>query len=288
MTKATSTSSAAQRTDRLFRGLGLVATGLGLAVLLLLVGALLWDGLQRLSGPFLTSGASRFPQKAGILPALVGTAWLMVLTALLAIPVGVGAGIYLEEYGKNNRFAGFLEININNLAGVPSVIYGLLGLQVFARELQLGASFLAGALTLSLLILPVIIVATREALKTVPASVREASYALGATRWQTISQQVLPAAGGGVLTGIILALSRAIGETAPLIVIGAKVFVSVPHSPFDPYTVLPLQIYNWISRPQTAYFTNAAAAIIVLLVITFLMNGLAIYLRTRWYNEANG
>ncbi len=280
--------SPGERSNRLFRSLGLAATGLGLAILLLLIGALLWDGFQRLNGSFLTNGASRFPQKAGILPALVGTAWLMGLTALLAIPVGVAAGIYLEEYGKNNRFAAFLEININNLAGVPSVIYGLLGLQLFARGLHLGASFMAGALTLSLLILPVIIVATREALKTVPPSIREASYALGATRWQTVSQQVLPAAGGGVLTGIILALSRAIGETAPLIVIGAKVFVSTPRSAFAPYTVLPIQIYNWISRPQTAYFTNAAAAIIVLLVITFLMNGLAIYFRNRWYNQANG
>ncbi len=281
MTKANALSGNRQQ-DRLFRGLGIVATGLGLAVLLFLVGVLLWDGVQRLSRAFLSGGASRFAQKAGILPALVGTAWLMVLTALLAIPVGVAAGIYLEEYGNANRLAGFLEVNINNLAGVPSVIYGLLGLQLFARLLHLGASFITGAFTLSLLILPVIIVATREALKTVPASVREASYALGASRWQTVSQQVLPAAGGGVLTGIILALSRAIGETAPLIVIGAKVFVSVPQSVFDPYTVLPLQIYNWISRPQAAYFTNAAAAILVLLVITFLMNGAAIYLRNQW------
>ncbi|MFD2938304.1 phosphate ABC transporter permease PstA [Spirosoma flavum] len=281
-------SSVNRRNDWLFRGLGILATGLGLATLLLLLGALLWDGLQRLDGAFLTTGASRFAEKAGILPALVGTGWLMILTALLAIPVGVGAGVYLEEYGNNNRFAAFLEININNLAGVPSVIYGLLGLQVFSRGLHLGASFMAGALTLSLLILPVIIVSTREALKTVPASIREASYALGATRWQTIYQQVLPAAGSGVLTGIILALSRAIGETAPLIVLGAKVFVSTPHSPFDPYTVLPLQIYNWISRPQTAYFTNAAAAIIILLLITFLLNGMAIYLRNRWNHQANG
>ncbi len=284
----TKSSVVNQYKDRLFRGMGIVATGLGLAVLLFLVGTLLWDGVQRLNWAFLTGGASRFAQKAGILPALVGTAWLMVLTALLAIPVGVAAGIYLEEYGRANRLAGFLEININNLAGVPSIIYGLLGLQLFARLAHFGASFLTGALTLALLILPVIIVATRESLKTVPASVREASYALGASRWQTVSQQVLPAAGGGVLTGIILALSRAIGETAPLIVIGAKVFVSVPHSVFDPYTVLPLQIYNWISRPQAAYFTNAAAAILVLLVITFLMNGLAIYLRNRWASEANG
>lgn len=282
------TLSANQRNDQLFRGLGMAATGLGLAVLLFLVGTLLWDGFQRLDWAFLSGGASRFAQKAGILPALVGTAWLMALTALLAIPVGVGAGIYLEEYGQQNRLAAFIEININNLAGVPSIIYGLLGLQLFARLAHLGASFMTGALTLSLLILPIIIVATREALKTVPASVREASYALGASRWQTVSQQVLPAAGGGVLTGIILALSRAIGETAPLIVIGAKVFVSVPRSVFAPYTVLPLQIYNWISRPQAAYFTNAAAAIIVLLVITFLMNGLAIYFRNQWARKANG
>lgn len=283
MTKAT--LSVNSRTNRLFQVLGLVATGLGLITLLLLLGALLWDGFHRLNLAFFANGASRFAEQAGILPALVGTAWLMGLTALIAIPIGVAAGIYLEEYSPANRFTAFLEINLNNLAGVPSILYGLLGLQVFARGLHLGASFMAGALTLSLLILPVIIVATREALKTVPNSVREASYALGATRWQTVSQQVLPAAGGGMLTGLILALSRAIGETAPLIVIGAKVFVSVPHSAFDPYTVLPLQIYNWISRPQRAYFTNAAAAILVLLVITFVMNGLAIYLRNRWTNQ---
>jgi phosphate transport system permease protein len=251
-------------------------------MLVLLLADIISDGLLRINLRFITGSASRFAELAGIFPALIGTTWIMLLTALFAVPVGVAAAIYLEEYGKNNFFASFLEINIANLAGVPSIIYGILGLQVFSRMLNLGASFLAGALTLSLLILPIIIVATREALKTVPNSIREASYALGATRWQTIRRQVLPAAGGGILTGIILALSRAIGETAPLIVIGAKVFVSVPHSIYDPYTVLPLQIFNWVSRPQKAFFTNAAAAILILLLLTFLMNGLAIYLRGRW------
>ena len=205
---------------------------------------------------------------------------------MIAIPLGISAGIYLQEYGTRNRLAHFIELNIANLAGVPSIIYGLLGLQIFVRTLNLGGSLLAGAFTLALLILPIIIVATREALKAVPNSLREASYGMGATKWQTTWLQILPAASGGILTGIILALSRAVGETAPLIVIGALAYVPfVAESPMDEFTVLPIQIFNWVSRPQEAFLVNAAAAIIILLAITFVMNGIAVYLRNRWQKK---
>jgi phosphate transport system permease protein len=210
----------------------------------------------------------------------------MVFTTIIAFPLGVSAGIYLQEYAKNNWLSRFLELNIANLAGVPSIIYGLLGLEIFVRGMNLGSSVLAGALTLSLLILPIIIVATREALRAVPYSIREASYAMGASKWQTTSLQTLPAAFGGILTGVILSLSRAIGETAPLIVIGALTYVPfVPTSPTDSFTVLPIQIFNWVSRPQAGFFVNAAAAIIVLLTLTFLLNGIAIYLRNKWQKK---
>jgi phosphate transport system permease protein len=212
----------------------------------------------------------------------------MVLTAVIAIPLGVSAGIYLQEYGKKSKVASIVEVNISNLAGVPSIIYGLLGLEIFVRILNMGSSLLAGASTLSLLILPVIIVATREALKAVPNSLREASFAMGATKWQTIWYQILPAASGGIVTGVILALSRAVGETAPLIVIGALAYVPfVPQSPMDEFTVLPMQIFNWVSRPQKEFLENGAAAIIVLLAITFCMNGIAIYFRNRWQKKIN-
>lgn len=271
--------------DQLFQGLGIVCILLTIGVLITLLLDVFRTGFYRISWDFITGHASRKAELAGLLPALVGTTWMMLLTGVLAVPTGIAAAIYLEEYGNNNRFASFLEINISNLAGVPSVIYGILGLQIFVRLMQLGASFLAAALTLSLLILPTIIVTTREALRAVPSTIREASYALGASRWQTIFHQVLPQAAGGILTGIILALSRAIGETAPLIVLGAKVFVSLPHSLSDPYTVLPLQLYNWISRPEKAFAVNASATIILLLLITFAMNAVAIYLRNRWQTK---
>jgi phosphate transport system permease protein len=267
--------------NSLFKYLGIFSTVVGVVFLITLLVDVFYSGMSRITWDFVTGSLSRHAHMSGILPAIVGTFLIMLLTAVIAIPIGVGAGVYLEEYGKNNRFAAFLEINIANLAGVPSIIYGILGLQLFSRWMNLGASFLAGALTLSLLILPIIIVATRSALKTVPLSIKEASYALGATKWQTIWNHVLPAALGGILTGIILALSRAIGETAPLIVIGAKVFVSVPNSVYDPYTVLPLQIFNWVSRPQEAFATNASAAIVILLLITFIMNFSAIYFRNK-------
>jgi phosphate transport system permease protein len=244
------------------------------------------EGFSRLSTQFFTSLPSRKPENAGILIPLVGTMWIMVLTSLISIPLGVAAGIYLEEYGKKNKLASIIEINITNLAGVPSIIYGLLALEFFVRIMGLGRSLLAGSLTLSLLILPIIIVATREALKAVPKTIREASYAMGATKWQTTWFQVLPASSGGIVTGVILAVSRAIGETAPLIVIGAMLYITrLPSSPMDDFSVLPIQIFNWLSRPQQGFIINATAAIIVLLAITFILNGIAIYLRNRWQKK---
>ncbi|HLT82324.1 MAG TPA: phosphate ABC transporter permease PstA [Cyclobacteriaceae bacterium] len=274
--------------DTGFRYVGIAATFFGLVVLAVFIFNILQQGLGRIDGDFLTSLPSRRASRAGILTAWTGTAWILFLTALIAIPLGVAAGIYLEEYGKKNRLARIIEINIANLAGVPSIIYGLLGLELFVRAMRMGSSLLAGASTLSLLILPIIIVATREAIKAVPNTLREASYGMGATRWQTIWYQVLPAASGGILTGVILALSRAIGETAPLIVIGALAYVPfVASSPMDEFTVLPMQIFNWISRPQQAFLVNGAAAIIILLAITFCMNGIAVYLRNRWQKKIN-
>lgn len=275
--------------DQLFKVFAIVCTFIGISVL----GVLLFDvfsrGLERLSWDFLTNLPSRFPEKSGIYTALYGMVWLLVLTILISFPIGIGAGIYLEEYGKKNRLARFIEVNIANLAGVPSVIYGILGLQVFNRMMQLGNSLLTGALTLALLILPVIIVSTREAIKAVPKSLREGSLALGATKWQTIRRVVLPSSMGGIITGLILSISRAIGETAPLIVVGALVYVPfVPKGPMDEFTVLPIQIFNWTTRPQQGFVINAAAAIIVLLIFTFFLNGIAVYLRNRWYRKLKG
>ena len=272
--------------NNIFKYWAISCTLFGIAMLLIFLINIVIDGVGRLDWKFITDLPSRKPELAGIYTAIMGTVWILGLTAIIAIPIGVAAGIYLEEYGKKSRFANILEINITNLAGIPSIIYGILGLEVFVRMFGLGNSVIAGALTLSLLILPIIIVATREAIKAVPKTIREASFALGATKWQTISQQILPAAGGGVVTGVIFALSRAIGETAPLIVVGALTYVPfVPQSPMDQYSVLPMQIFNWISRPEKEFATNAAAAIIVLLLITFIMNGFAIYLRNRWQKK---
>jgi phosphate transport system permease protein len=272
--------------DNAFKYFGIACTLFGLAVLSVFLINILIEGLGRLNWQFFTSLPSRKPEKAGILICLLGSIWIMFLTALIAVPLGVASGIFLEEYGKKNKFASFIEINISNLAGVPSIIYGLLALEIFVRILGLGKSLLAGSLTLSLLILPIIIVSTREAIKAVPKSIREASYALGATRWQTIWFQVLPAASGGLLTGVILAISRAVGESAPLIVIGALLYITtIPTSPMDDFAVMPIQIFNWLSRPQKGFIENATAAIIVLLLITFMMNGLAIYLRNRWQKK---
>ncbi len=272
--------------DKLFRIWGIFCTAIGLVLLSIFIGDILIDGLRRIDWDFIISLPSRKAEKSGIYTALMGSIWILILTALIAFPMGVAAGIYLEEYGKKNRLAGLLEINISNLAGVPSIIYGLLGLEVFVRIMNLGASVLAGSLTLSLLILPIVIVATREAIKAVPTSVKDASYALGASKWQTIWHQILPASSGGILTGVILALSRAVGETAPLIVVGALAYVPfAPESPMDEFSVLPIQIFNWISRPQHGFIENAAAAIIILLLITFIMNGIAVYFRNKWQQK---
>ena len=269
--------------DRIFSVVGLLATLLGVGVFLVLLADVAMDGLKRLNWSFLTSFPSRNPFDAGILSAWVGTVWLMAVTGAIAIPLGIMAGIYLEEYGKRNKLAGFIEVNIANLAGIPSIIYGLLGLGLFVRFLDLGRSVLAGGATLALLILPIIILATREALRAVPVSLREASFALGATKWQTLKYQILPAAFPGILTGIILAMSRAIGESAPLIMIGALAYIAfLPQQLSDPFTALPIQIFNWVSRPQHEFAVNAAAGILVLLFITLMMIGLAIWLRYRF------
>ncbi|WP_187262604.1 phosphate ABC transporter permease PstA [Pontibacter beigongshangensis] len=269
--------------DKAFQVFGVFCTFIGLAVLAIFLIDILIDGLGRINWEFLNNLPSRRAHRAGIYTAWIGTLWILLLTTVIAFPLGISAGIYLEEYAKKSRMATILEINIANLAGVPSIIYGLLGLEIFVRLMALGGSLLAGALTLSLLILPIVIVTTREAIKAVPRSIREGSFALGASKWQTVWHQVLPASFGGILTGVILAMSRAVGEAAPLIVIGALAYVPfAPASPMDEFTVLPIQIFNWISRPQAAFATNAAAAIIVLLLITFILNGIAVYLRHKW------
>lgn len=285
--------------DKAFYVIGLIATLIGLAVLLNLITDVIADGIGRLGWQFITSYPSRKAEEAGILAAWVGTTWVMVLTGLFTIPIGIMAALYLEEYSKKNWFTNLIEINIANLAGVPSIIYGLLGLGVFVRLLNLERSVISGAATLAILVMPMVIMSTRESLRMIPLSLKEASLALGATKWQTISYQVLPAAMPGIMTGIILAMSRAIGETAPLITIGALAYVSfLPTSPvstafpyisiqglFDQFTVLPIQIFNWVSRPQKAFSTNAAAAIIILLILTFTMNGIAVFIRHRYQKK---
>lgn len=274
--------------DKSFKIWAFSATLLGLVLLAIFIGNIVVDGIGRINWDFLTSLPSRKPEKAGIYTAMIGSVWILGLTALIAFPLGVASAIYLEEYGEKTRFNEILEINIANLAGVPSIIYGLLGLEIFVRVFGLGQSVLAGSMTLSLLILPIIIVATREAIKAIPSSIKEASFALGATKWQTVWNQVLPSSFGGILTGVILALSRAVGEAAPLIVVGALAYVPfTPSSPMDEFTVLPIQIFNWVSRPQHGFTLNASAAIIVLLLITFLMNGIAVYFRHRWQKKMN-
>ena len=268
--------------DRLLALFGLLAMLLGLVTLGALLYDVIADGAGRLSWPFLTSYPSRRAEDAGIFAALVGSLCVVLLTAAISIPLGVAAAVHLEEYAARGRLARLIEINIANLAGVPSIIYGLLGLGLFVRMMDMGRSVMAGACTLALLALPVVILATREALRAVPPSLREGSYALGATKWQTIWNQVLPAAFPSILTGLILALSRTIGETAPLIAIGALTYVPfTPDSIWSPFTVLPIQIFNWVSRPQAAFAENAAAAILVLLVLLLMMNATAIVLRDR-------
>jgi phosphate transport system permease protein len=269
--------------DRLMQVVGLLVTLAALAALATLIYDVARDGIGRLSWQFLTSYPSYRPEQAGILAALIGSIYVIALTAAFAVPVGVAAAIYLEEYSARTRLSRIIEINISNLAGVPSIIYGLLGLGLFVRAMAMGRSVIAGSATLALLVLPMVIISTREALRAVPKSLREGSYALGATKWQTTWYQVLPAALPGVLTGLILALSRAIGETAPLITIGALTYVPfAPDGIWSPFTVLPIQIFNWVSRPQAAFAHNAAAGILVLLVLLLAMNAAAIVLRDRF------
>ena len=266
-----------------FAVLCVAATGVGIAALALLLIDVGRDGFGRLGWDFITSFPSRRPAQAGVRAALWGTIWMIGLTAAFAIPVGVGAAIYLEEYAPRTWVTRIIQTNIANLAGVPSIVYGILGLALFVRAISLERSVLAGALTMALLVLPIIIVASQEALRAVPATIREAAYALGASRWQMVSRQVVPAAMPGILTGVILALSRAIGETAPLIMIGALLFVPfAPSGPLDRFTVLPMQIFNWTSRPQAEFQENAAAAILVLLAVMLAMNAIAILLRNRF------
>ena len=271
-----------RRAEWAFQCLALGAVAVGLVVLIALIVHVFIDALPRLNIDLVTRFPSRHAEKAGCLSALVGSICVMLLTASLALPVGVGAAIYLEEYARKNWMTRLVELHIANLAGVPSVIYGLLGLALFVRALQLERSLIAGAMTLGLLVLPIIIIATREALRVVPASLREASFSLGATKWQTIRRQVLPVALPGILTGSILALSRAIGETAPLITIGALTYIAfLPDGMRSPFTAMPIQIFNWVSRPQVAFHANAAAAIVVLLAMLMFMNLVAVLLRNR-------
>lgn len=271
------------RMDSLFQLAALTALVFALLALVALLIDVAQDGWSRVNWQFLTSLASRRSQEAGIYHALAGSVWVITLTAAMALPIGVASAVYLEEYGTHSRLARFIELNIANLAAVPSIIYGLLGLGVFVRLMGMGRSVMAGAATLALLVLPVVILSTREALRTVPKSIREGSYALGATKWQTIWHQVLPMALPGIMTGLILALSRAIGETAPLIAIGALTYVPfAPDGLWSPFTVLPIQVFNWVSRPQADFKVNAAAGILVLLVLLIAMNTAAIVLRDRF------
>ncbi len=271
-----------KRWGRVFAVVCFTATVAGLVVLAVLLVDVFLKSQGWLDWQFLISFPSRRPEKAGLLSPLAGSLWLVSLTALFSFPVGVAAAIYLEEYAPRNWMTGLIQTNLANLAGVPSIVYGLLGLGVFVRTLGLGRSLLAGALTMSLLILPTIIIAAREAIRAVPISLRHASLALGGTRWQTVRRTVLPLAFPGILTGAILALSRAIGETAPLITIGALTYVAfLPEGPLSPFTVLPIQIFNWTSRPQEDFRRLAAAGIVVLLVILLSANAVAILLRDR-------
>ena len=281
--------------DYVFSLIGLVCMMLGVITLLGLFINLLLDGMERLNYDFFSSFPSRRAAQAGILSAWVGSVLVMLVTAVIAIPLGVAAAIYMEEYAPKNLLTTIIEINISNLAGVPSIIYGLLALGLFVYQMDLGQSILTAGLTLALLILPIIIVATRESLRTIPREIREAAYALGATRWQVVSDHVIPYSKGGILTGVIIGLARAIGETAPIITIGALTFIAfLPPAPFSgdppagmfdwmfaPFTVLPIQMFNWVSRPEEAFLINAAAAGVVIIVMTLAMNAVAIYLRYR-------
>lgn len=282
--------------DFAFVVMALLLLFFALLTLLALIVDLASTGVPRISWDFLVNFPSRFPGKAGILSAWVGTLCVMLVTALCAIPLGVAAGVYLEEYAPKNFVTGFIELNIVNLAGIPSIIFGLMALGLFVYRFGFGQSVLTAGLTLGLLVLPIVIVATREALRTIPGHIREAAFAVGATKWQVIQHHLLPYSTGGILTGVIISLSRAIGETAPLITIGALTFIAfLPTAPvqesfpfvngqwlMDPFTVMPIQMFNWVSRPQSDFHVNAAATGMILLGMTLLMNGVAIYIRGRF------
>ena len=267
----------------LFQVLCLTANIIAIFFLILLLTDILSKGADKLSWDFIVNYPSRHPEKSGIISALSGTAVMMILTSIMAIPLGVGGAIYLEEYARKSRFVNFIKLNIQNLAGVPSIVYGILGLTLFVRGLDLGRSILAGSMTMALLILPIITISSQEAIKAVPDSFRLAGFGIGMTRWQVVRYQTIPIALPGIMTGIILALSRAIGESAPMIMIGALAFVAyIPTSPMDLFTVLPIQIFNWTARPQAAFHDIAAAGIIVLLFVLLLMNAIAIYIRMKY------
>ncbi len=285
----------AKRLDVIFGVVGVLALGLGLLTFATLFVDMALDGYSRLTPDFFTEFPSRHAERAGILSAWVGTTLVMLVTACVAVPLSVAAGIYLEEYAPRNWITDIIEINIANLAGVPSIIYGLLALGLFVYEFNLGQSILTAGLTLALLILPVVIVATREAIRSIPSHIREGAYALGATKWQVVQHHILPYSMGGIMTGVIIGMARAIGETAPIITIGALTFIAfLPASPVtgtfpflsfewlqSPFTVMPIQIFNWTSRPDPNFHANAAAAGFVLVLMTLIMNGLAIWLRYR-------
>jgi phosphate transport system permease protein len=285
-----------RRRDQIFAIVGLVCMLIGVLALAVLLVGLVQDGAHRLDWAFFENFPSRRAERAGILSAIVGSSLVMLITAATAIPLGIAAGVYLEEYARRNWVTDLIEINVTNLAGVPSIVYGLLALGLFVYALDFGQSILSAGLTLALMILPVIIVATREAIRAIPSSIREAAYAVGATRWQLVHDHILPYSAGGILTGVIIGLARAIGETAPIITIGALTFIAfLPPAPVttefpflsfewleSPFTVMPIQMFNWLSRPQAAFQENAAAAGIVLVVMTLVMNGAAIWLRVRF------
>lgn len=287
--------------EALFKIVGLGSLTLAVGTLALLFGALLYQGASQIDWQFLMSFPSRHAAEAGILPAWVGSTLIMLVTAVVGIPLGVAAAIYLEEYARKTWMTELIEVTVTNLAGVPSIIYGLLALGLFVYILGLGESILVAGLTLALLILPVVIVTTREAIRAIPVEIREAAYGLGATKWQTVSHHVLPYSAAGILTGIILALSRAIGETAPIVTIGALTFIAfLPPAPFttqppyisfdwllSPFTIMPIQMFGWVSRPGEDFAGNAAAAGVLLVGMTLTMNGLAIYLRYRMRKQVS-
>lgn len=272
-----------QAKNNILKGLFFLCTAFGIIILIVLIASVLKDGLKYLSLDFLTGAPSRVASKAGVLPAIVGSGYVIGLTALIAFPLGIGSAIYIEEYMAKNKFREILELNISNLSGVPSIVYGILGLAVFVQTFMLGRGIVAAALTLSLLILPTIIITSQEAIRNVPKSLREGSYALGVSKWQSITGVVLPFALPGILTGTILSISRALGESAPLIMVGAASYVTfLPKDLFSAYTALPLQIYNWTSRPQAEFQQLAATGIIVLLVFLLSANTIAIILRNKF------